>query len=139
MFKKASELGVKLKTRTKVVRFLTNKEGRVVGIEARTNYRFPDEKSGKPSFIKARRAVILASGGFSRDLALRQLQDPRLDDKFESTNQPGATGEVLLAACQAGAMDVQMAWIQLGPWTSPDEKGFGHVQSFAKGPLVTGP
>jgi flavocytochrome c len=139
MFKKASELGVKLKTRTKVVRFLTNKEGRVVGIEARTNYRFPDEKSGKPSFIKARRAVILASGGFSRDLALRQLQDPRLDDKFESTNQPGATGEVLLAACQGGAMDVQMDWIQLGPWTSPDEKGFGHVPVFCERTVGYGP
>jgi succinate dehydrogenase/fumarate reductase flavoprotein subunit len=24
-------------------------------------------------------------------------------------------------------MDVQMDWIQLGPWTSPDEPGFGHT------------
>jgi flavocytochrome c len=139
MLKKANELGVKLKLRTKVSRFVTNKEGRVVGVEVRSNYRFPDDKSGKPEFIKAKRAVVLASGGFSRDLALRQIQDPRLNDKFESTNQPGATGEVLLAACQAGAMDLQMDWIQLGPWTSPDEKGFGHVPVFCERTVGYGP
>ena len=48
------------------------------------------------------------------------------------TNHPGATGEALLAACQAGAMDVQMDWIQLGPWTSPDEKGFGFIPQFTE-------
>ena len=41
----------------------------------------------------------------------------------------------MLAACQSGAMDVQMDWIQLGPWTSPDEKGFGYTPLFCE-PLV---
>ena len=81
---------------------------------------------------KPRSAVVLASGGFSRDLTLRQLQDPRLDDKFESTNQPGATGEVLLAACQAGAMDVQMDWIQLAPGQALMKKVSGTCPSFVK-------
>jgi flavocytochrome c len=129
---KAKELGVNIQTRTKLVRFLANKEGRIVGIEARKGYRFPEENTGKSAFIKAKRAVVLASGGFSRDLKLRMIQDPRLNDKFESTNQPGATGEALLAACLAGAMDVQMDWIQLGPWTSPDERGFGVVPWFCE-------
>ena len=31
----------------------------------------------------------------------------------------------LMAAQRIGATDIQMDWIQLGPWTSPDEKGFG--------------
>ena len=35
----------------------------------------------------------------------------------------------------SGAMDLQMDWIQLGPWTSPDEKGFGYVPLFCE-PLV---
>jgi flavocytochrome c len=132
---KAKELGVKLQLRTKLVRFMSNKEGRIVGIEVRKDYKFPDESTGKTAFIKAKRAVVLSSGGFSRDLKLRQIEDPRLTDKFESTNQPGATGEALLAACIAGVMDVQMDWIQLGPWASPDEKGFGYVPLFCE-PLV---
>jgi flavocytochrome c len=141
LFDKAKALGVKVELRTKVARFVADKKGRIVGLEVMKGYKFPDEKSGKPAFIKARRAVVLASGGFSRDIPLRLIQDPRLTDKFDSTNQPGATGEALLAACQAGAMDVQMDWIQLGPWTSPDEKGFGNVPVFCErlvgyGPMV---
>lgn len=135
MLAKTKGLGVNIETRTKLVRLVTGKDGRIVGIEVRKDYKFPDDNSGKPAFIKAKRAVVLSSGGFSRDLKLRQIQDPRLNEKFESTNHPGATGEALLAACIAGAMDVQMDWIQLGPWTSPDEKGFGYVPLFCE-PLV---
>jgi flavocytochrome c len=132
---KAKEIGVKIQMRTKVVKFLSNKEGRTVGMEVLKGYKFPDEKSGKTAFIKARKAIVLGSGGFSYDVALRQIHDPRLTDKLGSTNHPGATGEAFLAACQSGAMDVQMDWIQLGPWTSPDEKGFGYTPLFCE-PLV---
>jgi len=139
MIKKARELGVKIRTRTKMTRLIQDPEGRIVGIEVRDGYRFPDESSGKAAFIRARKAVVLASGGFSNDVNLRQVHDPRLDDRFDSTNQPGATGEALLAACMAGAMDVQMDWIQLGPWTSPDEKGFGYVPLFCERLVGYGP
>ena len=132
---KAKELGVKVELRTKLVKFVSNKDGRIVGVEVRKDYKFPDDSKGKTAFIKAKRAVVLGSGGFSQDIKLRQIEDPRLTDKFGSTNHPGATGEALLAACIAGAMDVQMDWIQLGPWTSPDEKGFGDVPLFCE-PLV---
>ena len=129
---KAKEVGVKIQLRTKLVKFISNKDSRIVGIEVRRDYKFPDDNSGKTAFIKAKRAVILSSGGFSRDIRMRQVHDPRLTERFESTNQPGATGEALLAACIAGAMDVQMDWIQLGPWASPDEKGFGYVPLFCE-------
>lgn len=136
---KARALGVKMQTRVKLVRFLSDKEGRIAGMEVRKGYKFPDEASGKAAFIKVRKAVVLSSGGFSNDVALRQIHDPRLTDKLLSTNQPGATGEALLAACLAGAMDVQMDWIQLGPWTSPDEKGFGQVPLFCERLVGYGP
>lgn len=139
MLARARGLGVEVRTRTKMERMIANKDGRIVGIEVRTGYRYPDERSGKTAYIKARKAVILTSGGFSNDIALRRIEDPRLTEKFESTNQPGATGEALLAACVAGAMDVQMDWIQLGPWTSPDEKGFGHVPLFCERLVGYGP
>jgi len=123
---KAKALGARVVLRVKLVRLVTGKDGRVVGAEVRRGHKWPDEASGATAFIKARRGVVLAAGGFSRDVVLRQVHDPRLTEKFESTNHPGATGEALLAACRAGAMDVHMDWIQLGPWTSPDAPGFGH-------------
>ena len=132
---KAKEIGVKIMLRTKLVKFLSDKDGRIVGVEVLKGYRFPDDKSGKTAFLKAKKAVVLTSGGFSQDIALRQVHDPRLTDKLGSTNHPGATGEALLAACASGAADVQMDWIQLGPWTSPEEKGFGYVPLFCE-PLV---
>lgn len=132
MLAKARELGVNLQTRTKLDRLIKDKEGRIVGVEIRKGYRFPDDASGTVGHIKAKRAVVMASGGFSQDIKLRLVHDPRLTDKFESTNQPGATGEALLAACQAGTMGIHMDWIQLGPWTSPDEKGFGYVPQFCE-------
>ena len=135
MLAKAKELGVKIQMRTKLVKFISTKEGRIAGLEVRKDYKFPDESSGKTALIKAKKAVVLSSGGFSQDLKLRQIHDPRITDKFTSTNQPGATGEAIMAACIAGAMDVQMDWIQLGPWASPDEKGFGYVPQFCE-PMV---
>jgi len=38
---KAKELGVKLQLRTKLVRFMSNKEGRIVGIEVRKGLQIP--------------------------------------------------------------------------------------------------
>lgn len=141
LFAKAKSMGVKFQFTTKMERIITNKEGRVVGIEVRKGYKFPNDASGKVAFIKARKAVVLGSGGFSQNVELRQIHDPRIDARFDSTNHPGATGEATLAACMIGAMDVQMDWIQMGPWTSPDEKGFGQVPQFCErlvgyGPMV---
>ncbi|MBP8626072.1 MAG: flavocytochrome c [Syntrophorhabdaceae bacterium] len=139
MLSKVKELGVKVQTRTKLERFIVSENNRIIGIEVKKNYRFPDENTGKKAYIKASKAVILASGGFARDVNLRKVHDPRLDERFESTNQPGATGEALMAACMARAMDVHMDWIQLGPWTSPDEKGFGYVPLFCERLVGYGP
>ncbi|MCX7981815.1 MAG: flavocytochrome c [Syntrophales bacterium] len=139
LLQKARELGVTLENKTKLTRLIMDKKGRVVGAEVKKDYKFPDESSGKRAFIRAKKAVILAAGGFSRDVRLRLVHDPRLDERFDSTNQPGATGEVLLAAGQAGAMTVHLDWIQLGPWASPDEKGFGYVPLFCERLVGYGP
>ncbi|HUI98028.1 MAG TPA: flavocytochrome c [Xanthobacteraceae bacterium] len=129
---KARALGAKIEFRTKVSRLVVTKDGRIAGVETRRNYRFPNDSSGEVAFIKARRGVVLASGGFSQNIALRQMFDPRLTADFTSTNHPGATGEATVAACMAGALSTQMDWIQLGPWTSPDEKGFGYIPQFVE-------
>ncbi len=132
MLAKLKEKNIKVDINRKLVRLIQNEDGRVTGVELRDGYRFGDENSGDPLFVKAKKAVILASGGFSQDVKMRTIHDPRLNDQFTSTNHQGATGEVLREASKIGAMDVQLDWIQTGPWSSPDEKGFGYVPQFCE-------
>jgi len=129
---KLDELGIPIKTNVKLVKFISDEDERVVGIEARDGYKIGDEESGNTVFIKAKKAVVLASGGFSNDLQMRVIHEPRLTEELTSTNHQGATGEALREALKLKAMDVHMDWIQLGPWTSPDEKGFGFAPQFCE-------
>ena len=70
--------------------------------------------------IKAAKALILASGGFSRDLKMRLAHNPRLVDSFNCTNHPGATGEMIRYAQAVGADTLQMNFIQLYPFAEPE-------------------
>ena len=130
---KLGELGVKVRTGTFLTGLVKDETGRVAGVLVKAGYKFPDENSGKPAAIRAKKAVVLATGGFCRDLAFRTIQDPTLIESVDSTNHPGATAEGLLQALAIGATPVQVSWIQLGPWASPDEKGFGIAPHFAAG------
>ncbi len=119
------KLGVPLRTKVWMTKLFRAPDGRIQGIQVREGYKFPDAKSGTEKTIKAAKAVIMATGGFGNDLRYRMIQDPRLNKDVDSTNQPGATAEAMLQALSIGANLVQPSWIQLGPWASPDEKGFG--------------
>ena len=74
---------------------------------------------------------MLATGGFSQDKDFRRIQNPLLTEDIESTNHPGATAEGLVAAIRAGATPLQLSLIQLGPWASRDEEGFGVGSMFS--------
>lgn len=119
------KLGVKPRLRAMMESIIVDPSGRVVGLRVREGYRFPDRNSGRVRCIAARRAVVLAYGGFAADPAFRQMYDPKLTEKFQSTNQPGATGDSWRAAMDIGAQMIQNDQIQILPQTSPDEKGFG--------------
>jgi flavocytochrome c len=83
-------------------------EGRVLGIKAIG----PD---GKPVYIKARKGVVLAAGGFSLSQELVKRHAPRFAG-LPSTNVPGTTtGEVLMAAMAIGAGTRGMDYIQCWP------------------------
>ncbi|MBL7250532.1 flavocytochrome c [Alloalcanivorax marinus] len=127
------ELAVEPRTGMLLKRLLRDDDGRVKGVIVHRGFRHPDLESGTPVAIKARRAVVMASGGFGADPVFRALQDPRLGGDLDTTNQPGATAEALRAALHAGCILVQPSWIQLGPWTSPDERGFGMAPHFVQG------
>lgn len=129
---KLKELGVEVKTKRLFTKFMRDKDAGVKGIEIRDGYMFPNENSGTIRYIKAKKAVVLTTGGFGNDVLFRTAQDPRLNRDTDSTNQPGATAEALIEAMDIGAMPVHLSWIQLGPWACPDEKGFGIGPWFAQ-------
>jgi len=128
---KLKELGVPVRTKMFLQEILKDSDGRVCGVRVREGYTYPDENSGVLITIKARRAVILTTGGFANDIDFRTSQDPRLDRNILTTNKYSTTGEALREAIRIGAMPVHLSWIQLGPWASPDEKGFGLGPDFA--------
>ena len=74
MLAKCKETGVKLAGRTKLVRYLKDKNGRVVGAEVLKGYRFPDDKTGKPVGINEHigRRPIAAFGNSDGDLQMLQ-------------------------------------------------------------------
>jgi flavocytochrome c len=131
---KAKEVGAEIRTGCMVTRLIQDPEdGRIKGVQVRDGYTFPDEESGEVKFVKAKKAVILASGGYGADLPMRTVQDPRLTDEVDCTNHAGATGEMVREALRVDGNPVHLTWIQLGPWASPDEKGFGILPHYTLG------
>ena len=86
---------VTVRTRCKFDDFIMDGDD-VVGIVCREGYRFNaklqsddlENKTGKTKYIRAKMGVMLAAGGFSRDIWFRQVQDPRVVPSTDSTNQP---------------------------------------------------
>jgi flavocytochrome c len=129
---KLKQMGLEVRTQAFLKEIVRDEDGRVKGVIISDGYVFPKAGTGKEKSIKATKAVVLATGGFANDVTFRTIQDPRLTKGFESTNQPGATAEALREALRVGATPVQLSWIQVGPWGSADEKGFGIGPLFAQ-------
>lgn len=130
---KLKSLGVTPRTRVYLERIIRDADGRVKGVQVREGYQFPDKTSGKVRFLCARKAVVLAHGGFGADVAFRSQQDPKLSDRVGTTCQPGATSEAWREAARIGCHMIQTSWIQCAPWTAPTEKGMGIALFFAQG------
>lgn len=138
MGKLQNDPNVTIKTRTKFDDFIVDDSGRVVGVEAREEYKFDpklfsddlENKSGEKKSYKAKDGVLLASGGYGRDLWYRQIQDPRVVPSIDSTNHPGSSAGAMLSANRIGAFTLLTSWIQFLPYCSPDEKGFGAAVNF---------
>ena len=85
----------------------------VLGVEVKQGRRVKN--------IKINKGLILASGGFSRDIKMRGDHYPYLSgDNWNCTNHKGATGEMIRYAQAVGADTLQMNFIQLYPYAAPD-------------------
>ena len=114
---KCRETGrVEIRKRAEVSAFV-EEDGAVRGVEVR----FDGAPGSKR--IRARRGVIIASGGYARDVELRSAYRPTLTDAFNCTNHKGATGEVIRYAEEVGADVVHMEFVQLYPCADPSTGG----------------
>jgi fumarate reductase flavoprotein subunit len=112
----ALSLGAVLRLNTEVTGLCRDgAEGRVAGVRILEN--------GVPIAIAARRGVIVASGGFSRDVPLRTAHQPTLVSAYGCTNHKGATGEMIRYARAVGADVLHMEFIQLYPCADPKTGG----------------
>ena len=131
MLGKAGALEVAVRTRTCLERLIQDDAGRVHGVMVRREGSQAESGASRRQRILARRAVVLATGGFANDIDFRAAQDPRLGPDVGSTNKTVTTAEGLQAAMRIGALPVHLSWIQLGPWACPDEKMYGVGPDFA--------
>lgn len=122
---KVEEIGVTIRKGVIFDAFVQDSTGRLIGVKIRENYRYRNPESGNVKYINAEKGIVLATGGFAGDVSFRMSQDPRLTAEVDTTNKPSATAEALKAATNVGAAAMHLSHIQLGPWASPDEKGYG--------------
>jgi flavocytochrome c len=125
MLEKIRELKIPILYQHKFIRFLKDQNGTITGARVLKNYEYANSDAGEEADLYARRGIVLATGGFGADVAFRQAQDARLDEKIDTTNKPFATAEALQEALRIGAQPVDLSFVQLGPWACPDERGYG--------------
>ncbi|TVQ41402.1 MAG: flavocytochrome c [Spirochaetaceae bacterium] len=130
LLKKTAELDVPLRTGC-ALRTLLTENGVARGVVIEQQYNPRSGRGGSLKRLRAQGGIVIATGGFGADTPFRMLQDPRLNADIDTTNRESATSEALVEAVRIGAACVHLSHIQLGPWASPDEKGFGSGPRFA--------
>lgn len=79
--------------------------------------------TGNTVTLHANNGVIIATGGFSANVEMRQQYNaiwPNLGEDLPTTNHAGATGDGIQLGLEAGANLVGMEYIQLFPLTNPE-------------------
>lgn len=108
---KADELGIPVITNMKAEELIKDKSGRVVGVKATMN--------GASYTFNTKGGVVLATGGFGANPEMVKKYNPKIDERFKTTDAPGTTGEALYMAERAGAQLVNMGYIQTYPICDP--------------------
>jgi len=126
------EYGVELRKATQFQEYILDETGGITGAKIKAGYDAMDPGAGADALLRIRKGIVLAAGGYGADVEFRRQHDPRLGASIDTTNKSSATAEALKETLRIGAMPVQLSSIQLGPWGSPDEKGYGHGPMFSE-------
>ncbi|MFM2371755.1 MAG: hypothetical protein RIS85_1477, partial [Pseudomonadota bacterium] len=83
---------------------LVEQDGAVIGLVV--------ERNGKPFRIRARKGVVLAAGGFDKNMKMREANAPLYRNAHLSGGVTSNTGDAIRAgeAVGAGLMNMQSAW-----------------------------
>lgn len=114
-YEKAVENGAQVMTDMYVEAILMV-DGRAAGVKGYNTL------SKQPFEVKANKGVIIATGGFSANVEMREHYNKQwatLDASVPTTNGPQATGDGIVMAEAIGANLVGMEWIQLVPTIGP--------------------
>lgn len=124
----ATDAVIQLETKMVEIYRTRDEANKVVGIRVATADGYKT--------IEAKKGVILATGGFSSNVQMRQTQVPYLTEDLPTTNiKAASTGEGIYLAQAIGANTMQMSNIQRYPWADPNT---GVLDSYAVWPF-TGP
>lgn len=107
---------IEIMLNTKAEEILTDETGRVTGIVA-------TGETGNKVTLTANNGVVVATGGFGKNIDLRQKYNklwPDLGEAIKSTNHEGATGDAIVMLESLNASFVQMENIQLLPLGDPE-------------------
>lgn len=119
---------IELETKMVEIYRTRDDENKVVGIRVATADGYKT--------IEAKKGVILATGGFSANVEMRETQVPYLTADLPTTNiKAASTGEGIYLAQAIGANTTQMSNIQRYPWADPNT---GVLDKYAVWPF-TGP
>lgn len=106
---------IDLMLNTKAEELIQDENGRISGVIC-------TGQTGNKITLNANKGVVIATGGFARNVELRQaynIQWGPLDSSVPSTNHPGATGDAVKMLMKVGADMIQMGNIQLHPMGDP--------------------
>ncbi|MFB2640811.1 fumarate reductase flavoprotein subunit FccA [Shewanella bicestrii] len=106
----AVKRGTDIRLNSRVVRILEDASGKVTGVLVKGEY--------TGYYVIKADAVVIAAGGFAKNNDRVAKYDPKLKG-FKATNHPGATGDGLDVALQAGAATRDLEYIQAHPTYSP--------------------
>ncbi|MEC4891965.1 MAG: flavocytochrome c [Oscillatoria sp. PMC 1051.18] len=119
MLERAASLKVDIRLNTCMEEIYQTSQGTAIAVRA-SLVSTPDRAESLT--IKAKKAIILASGGFSGEAAGKDALRTSLSD---------STSETLRIAERAGAALIDMEHLQMLPCASPDEQGRGVAAVFA--------
>ncbi|MGI2258310.1 flavocytochrome c [Shewanella sp. GXUN23E] len=109
---KAEKVGLPVHTNTTAQRLLMDNSGRIVGVEA--------TKNGQKITYHATKGVVVATGGFSANIAMRKQYNPELDERYGTTGHAGGTGDGIVMAQKIKAATRNLGYIQTYPICNPE-------------------
>lgn len=100
---------------------LLSEDGKVTGVSGVNS-----ENNGDTLVLHANN-VILATGGFGSNVAMREEYNPAYGAGYKSTDSVGATGDGIVLAQSVGADLVDMQYIQTYPYCDPISGGLLYI------------